>query len=341
MIDNLPTGESLNNVALRIYFSAWNDVVEIQTSFALRFDRYAEHMEKAIEEWPKEWVEYVEASQADLQSACSLLQQSMELALKARICEVSPYLLLMNSGMRFSTAAKTVDFTELKTLDAVELPGAVNTLTDRPVSDEFVTTYKDLRSLRNKIMHLGEAKATLKPEDVIRLALKLYSSMWSERAWLADRLEFAGQTRTAWLHDGKYTSTHMEVLEEWPFDLNLMTKGEFKALFGRKKSKRRYLCHPCIDAGSTRYAAESKHNWGTAHLDDGGTSVTCLMCRGTFAIERKPCLHCEADVIAANGDEYDGHCHSCGEPFDEPSPEVVADPKVDLDLLTGDVIPSA
>lgn len=44
--------------------------------------------------------------------------------------------------------------------------------------------------------------------------------MWPDRNWLSDRLNFAGQTRQTWLHDGKYTSTHMEVFQEWPVDIN-------------------------------------------------------------------------------------------------------------------------
>lgn len=64
-------------------------------------------------------------------------------------------------------------------------------------------------------------------------------------------------------------------------------------------------------------------------------TVTCLMCRGTFAIERKPSFQCEANVISANGDNFDGHCHSCGELFDEPPPDVVDPPNVELGLLVG------
>jgi hypothetical protein len=135
----------------------------------------------------------------------------LELALKARICAVSPYLLLLDTGMKLSAAPKQIDFSELRTLDAVDLPGAVNTLTDKPVPDDFIGQYTNLRSLRNKIMHLGEASISLAPETILRQAVSLYLSMWPDRNWLSDRLNFAGQTRQAWLHDGKYTSTPQTV----------------------------------------------------------------------------------------------------------------------------------
>jgi len=316
MITNLPTQESLNNVALRTYFRAWNNLIFIWIDFSRYFD-YTGKMKDLHRIWPEEWREYLIEAQTDLQSICSLLQQSMELALKARICAVSPYLLLLDTGMKLSATSKQIDFSELRTLDAVELPGAVNTLTDIPVSKDFIGKYTDLRSLRNKIMHLGEAGISLTPEGVLRQAVSLYLSMWPDRKWLSDRLKFAAQTRQAWLHDGKYTSTHMEVLQEWPINISFFTKGEFKKLFDHEKSKRRYLCHDCVDAGDTRYAELDKYECGTAHLNLKGNAVSCIMCGTTFAVDRKKCPDCEGNVIGANGDDWVGRCHTCGNDTNE------------------------
>jgi hypothetical protein len=40
----------------------------------------------------------------------------------------------------------------------VDLPAAVNTICPKPLSDKFVQTYNEIRSLRNKIAHLGQAR---------------------------------------------------------------------------------------------------------------------------------------------------------------------------------------
>jgi hypothetical protein len=316
MITNVPTQESLSNVALRTYFRAWNDLIDIWYDFSVRFDQNGD-VRASLQNWPEEWREYLLEAQSDLQSICSLLQQSMELALKARVCAVSPYLLLLDTGMKLSASSKQIDFSELRTLDAVDLPGAVNTLTDNPVSDEFIGRYTNLRSLRNKITHLGEASVSLEPEEVLRQAVSLYLSMWPDRNWLSDRLNFAAQTRRAWLHDGKYTSTHMEVLLEWPIDIDLLTKGEFKKLFGHDKSKRRYLCHRCVYEGDTRYAGLDKPECGTAYLDAAGKAVKCIMCGETFAVDRRKCPSCDGNVVGGNGDDWVGHCHTCGIDVDE------------------------
>ncbi|MBP0438052.1 DNA cytosine methyltransferase [Tianweitania sediminis] len=131
------------------------------------------------------------------------------------------------------------------------------------------------------------------------------------RRWLADRLDFGG-TRRAWLHDGKYTSTHMEVLHEWPADVDFFTNGEFKRLFGRRKMRRRFPCHECVDAGDTRYAGLNKPECATACLGPSGKSIACIMCGCDFAVQRANCQHCDGDVLGANDDDFVGRCHTCG-----------------------------
>ena len=315
MITNLPTQESLNKVALRTYFRGWNNLIGIWWDFTHVFG--FTDIRTSLASFPDEWREYLVEAQSDLQSICSLLQQAMELALKARICAVSPYLLLLDTGLKLSASPKQIDFSELRTLDAVDLPGAVNTLTNNPVPDDFIEKYTTLRSLRNKIMHLGEASVSLTPESVMRQAVSLYLSIWSDRNWLSDRLEFAAQSRQAWLHDGKYTSTHMDVLQEWPIDIAFFTKGEFKKLFGHSKSTRRYLCHQCVYQGDTRYAGLQKPECGTAYLNAAGAAVLCMMCEETYVVERRDCPNCEGNVLGNNGDDWVGHCHTCGINVDE------------------------
>lgn len=311
MIVNLPTQESLNNLALRTYFRAWNDLLEVWCHFAWHQDGDNELL-AAIKDRPEEWEEYLVRTQPDLQAICSSLHQSMELALKARVCAVSPYLLLLNAEMKFSFSAKQIDFSDLRTIDAVDLPRAVNTLTDCPLSDQFIGLHTNLRSLRNKVMHLGEASVALNAESVLRDAVSLYIYLWPQRKWLFDKYRYATQSRLAYFYDGKYTSTHADILSLWPVEISLFTKGEFIKLFGFEKSIRRYLCHCCVYEGNTRFADLDISNCGTALLDDSDNVVTCILCCQKFAVERRDCIFCKGNVIAANADDWVGHCHSCG-----------------------------
>ena len=111
VIINIPTPESLNDVALRLHFSVWSSLIEIRSEFDMVFPPDFDPRTSG-NGWKEERAEYIEACQPEFQSVLTLIQQSNELALKARICSVSPFLLLLRNERRFSNAPKDVDFSE-------------------------------------------------------------------------------------------------------------------------------------------------------------------------------------------------------------------------------------
>ena len=318
MIVNIPAPDSLNHVALRLYFSAWSSLVDIRYDFDEYFQTDAD--------WSQEWEEYLSGCQPELQAMCATIQQSNELALKARICEVSPYLLLIRNDQKFSLTPKPIDFSDLRTLDAVELPAAVNSFTPKPLSEKFVRTYDEVRSLRNKITHLGALDKPFQPDDLLRIMVGQYIELWPERAWLNDRVRHASETRASFFHDGKYVSAEMVVMHELPANFAFFANAEFKALFGHSKQTRRYRCHACVYEASTRYSAEDKDGWKTAYMTGDKQRVSCVMCLRQFPVVKKACHvpECKGTYMAAD-DEYVGTCHTCGgHPDDDPpSDEVV------------------
>ncbi|MFX7845385.1 hypothetical protein ABTK14_24310, partial [Acinetobacter baumannii] len=78
-------------VALRLYFSAWSSLIYIRAHFDETFPP-GEDSRPEKGDWAEEWAEYIEGYQPELQAVCSVIQQSNELALKAKVCAVSPYL---------------------------------------------------------------------------------------------------------------------------------------------------------------------------------------------------------------------------------------------------------
>jgi len=310
VIVNIPTAENLNMLALRLHFGAWSDLLSMKTQFEDVFPG------DSANDWSTERAEYFTYCQPELQSICTMIQQSNELALKGRICQVSPFLLLLNSNPPFSTVPNEIDFATLRTLDAVDLPAAVNSLCPLKLSDKVVQTYNQVRSTRNQIAHLGTTDRQFLPDDLLHLLVAQYRELWPSRAWLQDRVEFAAQTRTAFFHDGRYTSAHMIAMEELGSTFEVLTKSEFKGLFGRDKSKRRYKCHDCIYQASTKYFDPSDGACKTAFLEPTGDSLWCAMCGKVMGVLRAKCPHggCEGDVIAKDGD-YAGQCHTCGEPM--------------------------
>lgn len=307
-IVNIPSFDGLNRSALRLYFAAWGALIDILYEFDKKF-------EPVSDELAGEWKEYIEACQSDLQSICSSIQQSSELALKAKICQVSPFLLLSTDATKFGKRPKgDVDFFTLKTLDSSELPAAVNTLCAKPLGTKFVQTYDDFRTERNKIIHLGRCGRTFLPGELLDILVKQYLELWSDRPWLNDRVTFASQTRRAFLQDGKYESPHMDVMHELPFTFLFFSKSEFKRLFGHDKSVRRFLCHACIDDANTRHAELDLDECKTAFLNAERNSIHCVMCGQDYRVSISRCIdvNCKGTLISDNNDKYVGKCHVCG-----------------------------
>src|SRR6185369_17126617 len=110
MIVNVPTADTLHLAALGAFFDTWSLILNIATAF--------DEVYPPGDDWTKEKTEYLEACQYDLQSALISMQLSNELALKARIAEVSPYLLLFSNDRKLSRKAGDIDFADLRTIDA-------------------------------------------------------------------------------------------------------------------------------------------------------------------------------------------------------------------------------
>ncbi len=310
MITNIPTPDELEDIALRLHFSAWAELLSVITDF----DQAFEPSEDNPDFWRDEKARYIDACQPELQSICAIIQQSNEMALKARLCTVSPYLLLLNTENKFSTTPKRVDFFSLRTLDAVDLPTAANTFCSSSLSDKFVQKYNSIRALRNSVVHAGKVDKAFSAEELLRTLIFLYCELWPNRHWLVDRVKYAAQTRLAFFHDGRWNSAHAVVMSEIPDAFMLFTNNDFKALFGKSKSTRRYICHVCFYEATTKGGPPDAASCQTAWLEDK-THLTCKMCEGIFKVSRKECIsrECKGNVIADNSDEFVGMCHTCGE----------------------------
>jgi hypothetical protein len=308
MITNIPAPDELENIALRLHFSAWSDLLSVATDF----DQVFEPNDDDLHMWVEEKEGYAEACQPELQSICAVIQQSNEMALKARICAVSPFLLLLNTENKLSTQPTDVDFFSLRTLDAVDLPSTANTFCPTPLSEKFIQEYNAIRALRNSVLHAGKTSKAFSADELLHTLVFLYRELWPTRKWLVDRVEHAAQTRLAFFHDGRWNSAQAVVLNELPDAYAMFTNSEFKALFGKPRTARRYICHECSYQGTTKGGGHP--HCPTAWLDDE-THLTCRMCSETFKVARSPCKEddCKGNVIGDNEDDYVGMCHTCGE----------------------------
>ena len=305
MLKNVPDYEGLNNAALSQYFFAWERTLSIESVFQeAHFDE---------ETYEEERIKYVEQSQRDLRVYYTIIQQSNELALKARLCRVSPYLLLIGSENRFSFNTEDIEFSDLRTLNAVDLIGAVNSLTEQTLSSEFQTLYNALRVRRNAMLHLDASLEVLDPDDVLHTLIKIYLELWPERNWLADRVLFGSHSSDAYFDDGENFTILGSVIREWSTIYHILTKGEFKNLFGISKSQRRYICFQCLQEAKTDWDDWDFSEVKFAYLINED-NLHCLICDSNFQVTRKPCAvdhDCEGDVISHANEDFAEQCHTC------------------------------
>lgn len=207
-----------------------------------------------------------------------------------------------------------MEFFSLRTLDAVDLPSTANTFCPTPLSNKFIQEYNSIRALRNSVVHSGTASEAFSADGLLHTLIFFYQELWPARKWLADRVEYAAQTRLAFFHDGRWNSAHAVVMNEIPDAFALFTNSEFLLLFGKPKSRRRYICHDCSYEATTKGGRPDPDTCQTAWLNDD-RHLTCQMCAETFKVARSPCKEpdCKGNAIGDNNDDYVGMCHTCGE----------------------------
>lgn len=228
---------------------------------------------------------------------------------------VSPYLLLLKADSRFSLTIKDVDFSTLKTLDATELPGAVNTICKDTLSERFTQTYDRIRVMRNQITHLGSPSSALQPIELLNVLIDQFAEIWPDKLWLRERREYAATSRLGFFHDGSNTSDAMEVMHEMPFILDMMKPAQFKRLFGHTKRTRRYLCPSCIHEATTDYAQLDLSRCTTAFSSSDQRRITCTMCDQSFDITEESCNqpNCQGHFKCSSRGDFQGFCLTCGE----------------------------
>jgi hypothetical protein len=314
LIVNVPTSQDLETISLQLYFNAFDEVRAIVTEFR---DIVGDRGEMT------EWEDYIDRSQADLQAVYTLLQQSQEIGVKARIARVSPFLLLKRHEARpVAPNSHEYDFTDFQTLDASELVRVHNVFCEGSLSTEFADEFEKLRRGRNKIAHLGLFNQTLDPQAILELLFLQYRELYPDRRWLPDCLLFASRHRWADYGDDNDWSNEGAVLTELWRILSELTSQQYEVVFRQPETERRYICPSCgykLDrhsAGHEPYAADIP----TAFVSDEH-AITCAMCYEKHQTKEGVCTNkgCDGRLFPVEP-EWDGMCLTCGQ-----TPEDVAD----------------
>lgn len=301
MITNIPVAAELEEASLRLYFTAWSSLLEIMKE-------KLEIMERKLDEYPdattfKDEIEdYIGRAQPDLQMIYSFIQQSQELGLKAKLCSISPFLLLLGQDVR-SWAKSSGDFSSFRTIDASDLMRVAYAIFPGAFSDEFKQQYENVRGNRNKIQHLGAYRNKIDPLALIDILVNHYAELYPGRKWLPDRLSHQSRTRWSSFYNHRWNE-RSTVMAELPEVFDILTNQHYKKLFGFTKNTRRYSCISCIN--DTRNMAESG-DMHTATLIESRDKVYCHLCENEYQIRRVQCKNpeCKSNVIGNDAENMD------------------------------------
>src|SRR6266404_8514867 len=148
MITGIPDHNELMETATGWLNLAWEIVIGEAERFQEIEFLYDEIEEREGHDVAEQAInQHWSAQRLKLNNAISLLQQSLEIFLKARIAEVSPFLLVAGDPQSWPSINKSgdVDFAEFKTLDATHLCRAARIVSATPIPEQFVQFYTRLR----------------------------------------------------------------------------------------------------------------------------------------------------------------------------------------------------
>lgn len=283
MITGVPDHHELAQTATGWLNLAWNIVIGEANEINLEFfydleERMGREVaERVISRW---WG----ARRLQLNNATSLLQQSLEIFLKARIAEISPFLLIVGNPQSWPSRDKTgnVDFAEFRTLDASHLCRAAQIVSASPIPEQFVQFYSRLRKERNKIMHLNAGSVKAEVHTIILNILEAHRLLFPGQLWVEFRTGYLISTREYSDEEMAFTGedlTHDRVCTEIAAAFHELSPQYWKLYFHFDKRKKALQCPRCAELRS-KHADE----WRFAQRQRDG-SIRCVACLSVFTKE--------------------------------------------------------
>jgi hypothetical protein len=198
------------------------------------------------------------------------------------IAKVSPFLLIAGEPRQWPSPDKAgnVDFSDFRTIDAIDLCRVVNAVSDTKLPDSFVQLYNNLRVRRNKIAHLNTGSVVLEASNVLVSILSAQNILFNGQLWQ----EFLkGRSPHLADHDDD-DPIYEEDLSHDIFLSNLeeaipnLQPAELKRFFGYDTRRKRIESPCCGTLTSRYYEGEPRY---AQKQDDG--SILCLGCLTRFA----------------------------------------------------------
>jgi hypothetical protein len=257
--------------------------------------------------------EYYTIAERDLPLWLSMAQTGVEHLIKARIVDISPYLLLTNASEKLGAAKRDLDFSEFKTLDAQDLLKVMRGATNVDPSSDFSRAYDERRRERNEQYHTVPRGIARKVREVVHYVLQSTHELVGDGAWIRMRWEhLESEWRTPYYAQGLSSTMNAELR----MIVELLDPSDSLKYLGLNTRKRLYSCPNCLgDCEETEYDV-GRLQMGVAQLttkERGTPSIYCVVCGYIFEVTRERCSQpeCEGDVL------HHGTCLTCHSTSDD------------------------
>jgi hypothetical protein len=287
MIIGVPDHQGLSATGIGWMNLAWSSIIDCITDV----DDHSEYLQSDLllddEKTRKRIARIIQGQRFKINNAITLLQQSLEILLKSRIAETSPFLLIHGDPQSWPKPNDRgeVDFTDFRTVDAVSLCKAANTVGQRPLPAGFIKFFEDLRKARNKITHLTTSGVSADAvADVMLSIITAHHYMFDGQAWQRFRKDYMydrgptveGDTDEDDIYETDYT--YDQFLREIDCVLRTLQPADLKRFLGFDAERERLYCHNCYNETTKYYDGE--HLFAQKQ-DDG--SIFCVACLIKYA----------------------------------------------------------
>ncbi len=285
MIVGVPDHHVLKDTAIGWMNLAWDIAIDEAKSFQdaefLYNDIEEEHgADVAKTAIAKHW----NAKRLLLNNAVSLLQQSLEIALKAKIAEVSPFLIIAGdprSWPRPKDGSNVIDVSSFRTIDAVQLCSAVNTVSAAPLSNEFIEFYDRLRQSRNKIAHLNASAVIIEVKSLLIDILMAQRHLFPDIRWTTFRYNYLRSTEQYDDRDNLFSGddyTPDVMTSEVNTALQVLDSQHLKEFLFFDDTKGAYRCPHCLEG---RNQSDDEREFVQL---TGPDSLQCIICLSKYSV---------------------------------------------------------
>ena len=291
MIVEIPAAADFEATAVSLLNLAWDAV----SALVLHVER------SELAQWDDDGQvtdEFWNAAQQPLGNAQALLQQGVEFLLKARIAEVSPFLLLDRAVREWPKEFSTrhTRYAEFRTIDAQDLVRLFNIVREERLDTPFSQRIEEQRKARNAFIHSIDKSHRHSPEMLWTTILDVSHYLIGPTKWISLRRAYLDSTPAAIAFSTDETPT--ELAWEAMRLLEKLKPSEQELYLGVVPKARRYICYHCAmecrDADFHPETAQLHPN------EPSSKNVYCFVCEENQSVRRRPCKStgCKGNVIA-------------------------------------------